>query len=66
MSRILPRIADFLAAGVEWVWLIDPWKRYAKVFTKEEPAGRLTELLRTENPLIEVPVSVVLNPDPER
>ena len=45
MVRILPKIQDYLSIGVEWVWVVDP---------RENPAGAVCDVLRTENPDIEI------------
>src|SRR5580704_13571733 len=32
MTRVRPKIAEYLSIGVEWVWLIDPIKKNAIVY----------------------------------
>ncbi|MBI4875163.1 MAG: Uma2 family endonuclease [Acidobacteria bacterium] len=61
MVRMLPKIQEYLAIGTEWIWLIDPEERMALLYSQAQPAGTLTELLRTENPVIEIPLADVLN-----
>ncbi len=56
MTRMLPKIQEYLAIGVEWIWLIDPKEKSAMCFSKQYPGGKLCDLLRTENPLIEIPL----------
>jgi Uma2 family endonuclease len=45
LTRVLPRIQDFLAAGVSTVWVIDPEERKALQFTQSDKAGSLTNVL---------------------
>ncbi len=59
MSRVLPKVQEYLEIGVEWVWLIDPEERSAIMYSKQNPAGQVVDLLRTENPQIQIPVSQV-------
>jgi Uma2 family endonuclease len=56
MVRMQPKIQEYLAIGVEWVWVIDPEEKRALVYNKSNPAGELAEVLRTENPKIEIPL----------
>jgi Uma2 family endonuclease len=60
MSRILPRIHDFLAMGVRSIWLIDPRDRTAFIFSQQHPGGTPTEVLRADEPGIEIPLADVL------
>jgi Uma2 family endonuclease len=57
---MLPKIREYLELGVEWVWLIDPEKRQALCFSPQDPAGGPCDVLRTENPAIEIPLETVL------
>jgi Uma2 family endonuclease len=54
MVRMQPKIQEYLSIGVEWVWLIDPEEKRALVYSKANPGGELAEVLRTENPKIEI------------
>src|SRR5580698_10154922 len=60
MSRIKERIADYLAMGVACVWVLDPQTTQAYWATSTE---ELTEVkngvLRTENPVLEVPLAEI-------
>jgi len=56
MTRMLPKIQEYLAIGVEWIWLIDPREKSAMCFSKQYPGGNLCDVLRTENPLLEIPL----------
>ena len=60
MVRMQEKVAEYLAIGAECVWLIDPEERKAIVYSQQAPAGRLEQVLRTQNPDIEIPLSAVL------
>jgi len=53
--RMQPKIQEYLSIGVEWVWLIDPDKKSAIGYSKQDPGGVLSSVLRAENPAIEIP-----------
>jgi Uma2 family endonuclease len=61
ITRMQPKIAEYLAIGVEWIWLIDPIEKSAICYSQGNPAGALTEMLRTENPTIEIPLAQALD-----
>jgi len=61
MTRVQPKIAEYLSIGVEWIWVIDPIEKNAICFSQSNPAGTLTETLRTENPVIEIPLAKALD-----
>ena len=53
MTRMLPKIQEYLAFGIEYVWLIDPEEKSALIFTHESPGGSVVaDILRTTNPAI--------------
>ena len=56
MVRLQPKIQEYLSLGVEHVWLVDPFERRALTYSRQDPAGRLTNLLETKNPRIEIAV----------
>ena len=60
--RMQPKLQDYLSIGVEWIWLIDPQEKRAIVYSQQNPTGALSDVLRTENPAIEIPLEAVLNP----
>jgi Uma2 family endonuclease len=64
-TRVVPRIADYLQVGVQWAWLIDPYDGNALIYSQSDPTGKLTELLYTENPRIEIPLSQALAAPPQ-
>ena len=61
MTRVQPKIAEYLSIGVEWIWVVDPMEKNAIVFSQSNPAGTLTEMLRTGNPVIEIPLAKALD-----
>ena len=61
ITRTQPKIAEYLSIGVEWIWLIDPIEKSAICYSQRNPAGALTETLRTENPAIEIPLAQALD-----
>jgi len=60
MVRMQEKVAEYLAICTEYVWLIDPEERKAIVYSQHAPAGRLEQVLRTQNPDIEIPLPAVL------
>jgi Uma2 family endonuclease len=61
ITRMQPKLTEYLSIGVEWIWLIDPIERSAICYSHRNPAGALTETLRTENPTIEIPLAKALD-----
>jgi Uma2 family endonuclease len=57
LSRVSERVNDYLSFGVPYVWLVDQATRKAFRWTKE--GMQEVRELRTENPEIVVPVSVL-------
>ena len=61
MSRVEVRINDFLKMGVNTVWVIDPVTRQAYTANAAEGLREVkTGVLRTESPVIEMPLAEVL------
>jgi Uma2 family endonuclease len=58
--RMQPKIQEYLGIGVEWIWLVDPSEKQALCYSQQTPAGMLSNVLRTENPSIEIPVEDLL------
>jgi Uma2 family endonuclease len=54
MVRMQPKIQEYLGIGVDHVWLIDAFERKALTYSKEDPVGRLTDVLKTESPQLEI------------
>jgi Uma2 family endonuclease len=63
MTRMQPKIAEYLSIGVEWIWLIDPIEKSAICYSQRNPAGALVDVLKTEGPAIEIPLSAALDID---
>lgn len=59
--RMHSKIMDYFSIGVEWIWLVDPSETKALVYSQKNGACDVTDVLRTENPPIEIPLKV-LNP----
>ena len=60
LKRIQIRINDYLAMGVNMVWIIDPETRQAYTVTAAEGLREIkTGVLRTESPVIEMPLAEV-------
>jgi Uma2 family endonuclease len=57
MSRVRKKIDEYLAFGVSYVWLIDPERRRADVYTASGFYEAKDGVLRTEDPAIEVPLA---------
>ncbi|HEX3745695.1 MAG TPA: Uma2 family endonuclease [Bryobacteraceae bacterium] len=57
MGRVLTKVADYLNFGVPYVWLIDPRKRTAVVYTANEALPVNDGVLRTTNPDIALPLT---------
>jgi len=57
MVPMLPKIQEYLSIGVEWVWVIAPEEKSALSYSQKNPAGAVCDVLRTENPATEIPLS---------
>jgi Uma2 family endonuclease len=61
--RMLPKIQEYLSIGVGHVWLIDPEEKAALIFSQKDAKGSASEVLRTENPTIEIPLQAAFDLD---
>lgn len=61
LVRLQPKIREYLAHGVEWVWLIDPDERRALIYSPADPGGSLVNELRTQNPDITIALADLLS-----
>lgn len=60
MSRVEQRIDDYLAMGVQYVWVMDPSNRHVYIATREAGLQEFKgAILRTENPVLELPLAEV-------
>ena len=57
--RMQPKIQEYLSIGVEWVWLVDPEEKTAICYSRANPAGSICDTLRTEDPVIEIPLTEI-------
>jgi Uma2 family endonuclease len=63
MSRVQERIDDYFAMGVAHVWVVDPQTRRAYEATAAEGLREVkAAVLRTSNPVIEVPLAEIFEP----
>src|ERR1022692_4463224 len=60
MSRVKPKMKEYLSLGVPWVWLINPNNGTAICYSQADPEGSPCDVLHTENPAIEIPLERVL------
>ena len=63
MVRVLPKIQEYLSIGVQWVWIVDPQERSALIYSQKNPAGAVCNVLNTENPAIEIPLTAAFDLD---
>jgi Uma2 family endonuclease len=63
MVRMLPKIQEYLSIGVEWIWIVDPEEQSALLYSLKNPAGAVCDILRTENPNIEIPLAAAFDLD---
>jgi len=59
MVRMQPKIQEYLGIGVDHVWLIDPYDRKALSYSKEDPVGKLADVLKTVSPHLEIPLETL-------
>jgi hypothetical protein len=51
-----PKIQEYLSIGVDWVWVVDPTEQTALAYSQKDPRGAVCDVLKTENPSIEIPL----------
>jgi Uma2 family endonuclease len=61
MVRMLPKIQEYLSIGVQWIWIVDSREQSALLYSAQNPAGAACDILRTENPSIEIPLSAAFD-----
>ena len=57
VSRVRKKIDEYLSFGVSYVWLVDPERRRADVYTASSIYEAKDGVLRTEDPSIAVPLA---------
>jgi len=61
LVRLQPKIQEYLAYGVQWVWVIDPDERRALSYSPANQGGTLVEELRTYDPDLAIPLADLLS-----
>ena len=61
MSRMLEKIAGYLAFGVRYVWVLDPRTRKAYVYSDARIDETQDGILRIEGSPVEIPLSEVFD-----
>jgi len=61
LIRLQPKIQEYLAHGVKWVWVIDPDERRALRYSPSDPGGTLVDQLQTSDPDITIPLADLLS-----
>jgi len=59
MSRMQTKIAEYLAFGVRYVWILDPESKQAFAYTARGMEQITDGFLRTENPSISIPLAEI-------
>jgi Uma2 family endonuclease len=59
MVRVWERIQDYFEMGVPNVWVIDPETRIAHIASAAGDLHRVTDALRTSDPVLEVPLAEI-------
>jgi Uma2 family endonuclease len=59
ISRVWERIHDFFEMGVPNVWIVDPETRVAHIASPSGDLHRVADTLRTNDPVLEVPLSEI-------
>ena len=57
--RIQQRIGDYLGMGVPYVWVLDPAAKTAYSVTRSAGTNQVTDVLKTLNPSVELPLSEI-------
>jgi len=61
LVRLQPKIQEYLAHGVEWVWVIDPDEHRALSYSQSVPGGVLVTELRAQQPDITILLADLLS-----
>ena len=57
MVRMQPKVQEYLAMGVSFVWVVDPYERQALVYTSDSPGGTPSLTLHTHEPNLSIELS---------
>jgi Uma2 family endonuclease len=60
MSRMQKKVAEYLAFGVRYVWVLDPESKEAFAYTSNG-FEKVAAVLRTENPVIGIPLTEIFD-----
>jgi Uma2 family endonuclease len=60
--QMFSKVHDYFSAGIEWIWIIDPYERTAMVYSRVNPTGEQSSILRIEDPAIQIHLDEALNP----
>jgi Uma2 family endonuclease len=61
IRRVKERVTDYIEMGVPYVWVLDPKTKRTYVATASQSLREVkTSVLRTENPVLEVPLGEIL------
>ncbi|MGA3200914.1 MAG: Uma2 family endonuclease [Bryobacteraceae bacterium] len=60
-DRMVPKIQEYLSIGAEWIWIVDPQEQSALLYSQQNPAGAVCDILRAENPAIEIPLTAAFD-----
>lgn len=61
LVRLQPKVQEYLAYGVKWIWVIDPDERRALSYSPADPGGALVDELRTDDPNIAITLADLLS-----
>jgi Uma2 family endonuclease len=61
MQEMQERIDDYLSFGVPYVWVVNPRNQKGYVYTREGSREAKDGVLRTEGPIIEVPLAGIFS-----
>jgi Uma2 family endonuclease len=60
MTRMQKKVAEYLAFGVRYVWVLDPASKEAYAYTASG-FEKVATVLRTEDPAIEIPLNQIFD-----
>lgn len=57
--RVQAKVSEYLKAGIEHVWVLDPIERSALAHSQADPAGQEATTLTTQNPAMEFSLAAI-------